>query len=285
MSKAKEEYVSVVFQGVAGAHSHMSLSIFAEQYNLPILPLPQEGFFDDVFKTIISKTGVGWLPIENSYAGSINQTIDFLRSNNVSVVAGFDHPVSHCLAAISGTHKNDVQKVFSHPQALLQCQKYLDTHNYQPEAYNDTAAAARFIRDKKDSSLACLCSALAVKEYGLEMLQESVQDNQGNTTRFLLVKVNGKSDVCSSWKLPTPEKTIIIFETLGGCSALYDVLGLFKKYHISISKISSRPTSKEAFSYFFYSEVEAVSSKNPYLTKLIEELDRVTQSYKIVGEY
>ncbi len=276
--------IPVVFQGILGAHSHMSLLLFAQKKSFSLVGQPQEGYFDDVFQALLDDTGIGWLPIENSYAGSITQTIDFLRNAHVQVLAGYDHNVSHCLAAVPGSGVDTIKKVFSHPQALAQCKHFLQEKHYQAEAYNDTAAAARFVRDKQDKKIACLCSHLAADIYDLELLDSSVQDVTGNTTRFLLVADKNRIHEFDHLRSTNNSKTIIVFETLGGYSALHRVLSVFADRKINLTKITSRPTNQEAFSYFFYCEIEGVQSdKN--ISIALADLDSVTQSWKCLGEY
>lgn len=277
-------HIPVVFQGVAGAHSQVSLVNFSHKNNLDLLPQPQEGYFEDLFATLLEDTGIGWLPIENSYAGDIMQSIDFLRNNNVKVFAGYDHAVEHCLAAIPGADIDSIKRVFSHPQALSQCKKFLAEHNLQAESYNDTAAAARFVSEQADPTTACLCSSLAVEEYGLHMLAPSVQDDAANTTRFFLAIDVSRTDLIESLNFPRPSKTVLIFETLDNHAALYAVLEIFAKQGLSLAKISSRPTSEKAFSYFFYCEIHGTQDDSR-VAHAFTLLDAVTQSWKIVGEY
>ncbi len=195
---------TVAFQGEPGAYSQEAIfQHFGPQVSTVACPA-----FEDVFKAVEEgRATLGLLPVENSQAGSINQAFDLLLDHDLRVVGEVKLRVRHCLLAAPGTKQGDIKRVYSHYQALAQCERYLRTRGWEAVVAYDTAGAARDLAAKPEPGAAAIASALAAQTYGLEVLDTGIEDSHDNTTRFFLL---GREE-------PPPakvNKTSIVFATM-----------------------------------------------------------------------
>src|SRR5215204_5117582 len=174
----------IAFQGAAGAYSEM-----AAQRAWPGVETVSCEHFEDVFASVTAgQTSHGLLPIENSIGGSIHRNYDLLLEHDLPIVAETELQVVHQLMALPGTELSNIRRVYSHPQALAQCEVFLrGLPNVEIVATYDTAGSARLIRDQKLTDTAAVASARAAEIFGLAVVQAGIQDYRDNITRFLLV--------------------------------------------------------------------------------------------------
>lgn len=236
------------FQGTAGAYS--------ETAALRAWPGAQTvafDRFDDVFAAVASgQTSHGLLPVENSIGGSIHRNYDLMLEHDLPIVAETELPVVHNLLALPGTELGDVRRVFSHPQALAQCELFLQTlPGVEIVATYDTAGSARMISEGQIKDTAAIASARAGELFGLTSLKTGIQDYADNITRFLLISRDPRG------LGGTPDKTSIAFALHNAPGALFKALSVFALRDIDLTKLESRPARGRPWEYVFYADLAA----------------------------
>lgn len=229
--------MKVAFQGEPGAYSEKASR---ELLGPRISTIPYKSF-EDTFKAVASReVDYAVVPIENSLGGSIHTNFDLLLRYNLHIIAEHEFRVEHYLLAYPGVKKENIQKVMSHPQALAQCENYLRNWGVRQEQTYDTAGSAKMIKDQTLLDCAAIASDLAGETYGLEILDENIEDHENNFTRFLLLS---RTPVSSLVPPNMPAKTSIVFVIPNIPGALYRALACFTLRDIDFCKIESRPTS------------------------------------------
>ncbi|RZC76830.1 hypothetical protein C5167_000946 [Papaver somniferum] len=282
----------VAYQGVPGAYSEAAAG---KAYpNCVAIPCDQ---FEVAFQAVghwIADRAV--LPVENSLGGSIHRNYDLLLRHNLHIVGEVQLPVHHCLLALPGVRKEDLNRVISHPQALSQCESTLTKLglNVAREAVDDTAGAAEFIATHNLRDTAAIASSRAAELYGLQILADGIQDDSSNVTRFVML---AREPIIP--RTDRPFKTSIVFAHDEGMSVLFKVLAAFAFRNISLTKIESRPyknrpirvvgdastggTAKH-FEYMFYIDFEA-SMADPRSQKALSEVQEFTSFLRVLGSY
>lgn len=229
----------IVCQGVEGAYSHQAaLQLFHEA------PISFEGTWKQVFEAVQNgRAQFGVLPVENSAAGSVNGVYDLILRYRFYIVGATAVKVEHCLAV---WNRNDpVTAVTSHPQALSQCSEYIESHGLKAIEYSNTAAAAKYVAEEHPKGVAVLCSKDAAEQYGLTILEEAVQNEKNNQTRFIVIS---KEPI-----LPEDANKIsLCFSIPHTPGALHTVLERFAIRGLNMTKIESRPIPGSTFEYDFY---------------------------------
>lgn len=260
----------VLCQGVQGAYSHKAaLEIFP---NGDINFCPK---FEDVFVSIENdECDFGVIPVENSAAGSVNETYSLIMKYRYYIVSAIKLSVNHCLAVKKGT---DIKTVISHPQALMQCSEYISQNLYERKEFSNTAAAAEFVSKSSDYSIAAICSKEAAGKYGLEILKENIQDDKNNHTRFAVIS---KRPILTK----DADKISLCFSIPHETGSLFSVLQRFSLAGLNLSKIESRPIKGSDFNYDFYLDFTGnISEKqvSVLLSQLKDELIR----FDFLGNY
>jgi prephenate dehydratase len=239
--------MKIAVQGAAGAYSET-----AAQRGWPGSETVALDRFEDVFEAVASgRTSHGILPVENSIGGSIHRNYDLLLEHDLPIVAETELPVVHNLLALPGTALSDVRRVFSHPQALAQCEMFLHTlPGIEIVATYDTAGSGRMIRDGNLTDTAAIASLRAAEVFGLSVLQAGIQDYEDNITRFLIVGRDGRP-------LGQPDKTSLAFALHNGPGALFKALSVFALRDIDMTKLESRPARGRPWEYVFYADLSA----------------------------
>ena len=235
----RTEGAKVMCQGVPGAFSHKAALKFFGEISPSFEPTWKQ-VFEDVDT---GRADFGVLPVENSAAGSVTGVYDLILRYRFYIVGAVDVKVEHCLAA--GKATGTPVKAVSHPQALSQCSEYLESHNLQGVEWSNTAAAAQYVAQQCPPGVAAICSKEAAQEYGLTILQENIQNEAENTTRFIIISKEailpedaGKISLCFS----LPHVT----------GSLSNVLDRFAYAGLNLTKIESRPLPGKNFEYDFY---------------------------------
>jgi prephenate dehydratase len=234
--------VRVAFQGERGSYSHEA----CERYfgtRIAVRPLRT---LRDVFHAVeLGHNVFGIVPVENSYEGSINETYDLLASTTSKVCGETQVRVRHCLIGKSGTGADEITSVYSHPQALAQCARYLRTHRMEPVPTYDTAGSVKLIKTMRSRKVAAIASRRAAELYSMQIIAEGIEDSGVNYTRFLVL---GKKAAPRSGD----DKTSIIFGVEHKPGSLYRVLQALSRSGINLTRIQSRPVKNTPWQYNFY---------------------------------
>lgn len=236
--------MKIGYQGVNGAFSQMALrKFFAEQAHEEIGYSSFTDMFADVQKGVLD---YALFPVENTTTGIIARTYDYFQYYDVHAIGEVIVPVRQNLMAHEESKLEDIREVYSHPEALSQCQGFLNRHpEMKPVVYEDTALSAKYIREEGDIHKAAIASDLAADLYDLQILEAEIQDNDLNMTRFLVV--SRKED----YPFDADKVSIrIVLKHVPG--ALYHALGIFASKNINVVKLESRPIVGELFEYCFY---------------------------------
>jgi len=266
--------LKVAFQGELGAYSEMAVYSFFGQ-EVDVKPCKS---FDDVFKSV--KTGdvdYGVVPIENSIEGSVNRTYDLFLEYDLKVRGEIIIRISHCLIAHKGTEIIQIKTVYSHPQALAQCRKFLEQHKLNAISNFDTAGSVKMIKEEQLTDAAAIASERAAQIYDMSILAREIEDLKNNSTRFFVLD---KQDAPYSGE----DKTSIIFAAKSIPGALYKVLKEFADKNINLTKIESRPTKQTPWEYHFYLDFEGHRTETK-CQQALENIKDKTIFIKILGSY
>lgn len=217
------------------------------------------------------------VPIENSLEGSVTEAYDLLLRSTVKVNGEIILRIVHSLIGHTGVRKEDIRRVYSHPQALAQCRRYLRILRVETIATYDTAGSVKMLKGKKESDSAAIASRAAAETYGMDVIEEGIQDEESNYTRFFLLSRHEAE--------PTGEdKTSIIFSASHVPGSLYKALEEFANRGINLTKIESRPTRQKPWEYFFFLDFEGhKNDKN--CREVLETISKRTDFLKIIGSY
>ena len=234
----------LAYQGEPGAYSEAAARLYSPHADT--LPCKT---FDEVFDAVMQKRAThGIVPMENSIGGTIHRNYDLLVDHEIPITGEVELDVVHCLQALPGTKIEDVKIVYSHPQALAQCEQYLKALGVTVEAVYDTAGGAKLVAEQQLKGAAALASRRAAEVFGLEVLQEAVQDFEYNITRFFVI---GGAQPAEA------NKTTIVFALPSTPGSLFKALSVFALREINLSKLESRPMRGRPWEYLFYVDIEA----------------------------
>ena len=270
----------VAFQGIEGAYSHLaSKEFFSDEPDRTIFTGCMT--FADVIKAVEDgKASYGVLPIENTTAGSINQVYDLLTRAHVYIVGEEIYSIDHCLLGLKSIPLSHLTRIYSHPQALAQCEHFLaGLHHCEQVPFNDTAMAVQKIKTDGDPFHAAIASDEAGRLYGITILARNIADERVNLTRFLVVatepvQVDGGG----------ASKTSLVIGIRHQEGALLEALSVLHGAHINLTKLESRPKPGSPFEYLFYIDFEG-SITEDRVKAALGELRRATSFLKILGSY
>jgi prephenate dehydratase len=267
--------MKVAFQGERGAYSEIAARrLFGEK----LKPIPCRTF-DEIFAAVDrGRIPCGIVPLENSLAGSILQNYDLLLRHHLTIVGEVSQRITHNLIAHPGTTISSIRQVYSHPQALMQCAKYL-SHLKRAEkipAY-DTAGAVKLIKERGLKDAAAIASQLAAEIYGMEVLQQGIENDPENYTRFVVLKKKTRPS-------RNAKKTSIVFSLRNMPGALFKSLSVFALRDIDLLKIESRPLHGKPWEYFFYVDLAGnIRKKN--CQNALQHLSEIATYLKVLGSY
>ena len=272
VSEISRKKKRVAYQGLPGAYAELAArKSFPDDCRF----LPSESFRSTVESVLSGEADFAVLPIENSSYGAVADNFDLLLQFPEAVILGECFlPVEHVLMALPGGTLSGIRRVFSHPQALAQCESFFREHpGIEAVPMRNTAEAARRVRESGDRELAALASENAAELYGLSILQRAVNQQKSNTTRFLIV---GKEKIYERGA----ERLSLSFELSHRPGALYQVLGSFLFNDLNLSMIQSRPVPDRPFEYRFFVDVMGNLS-DPDVRNALSELP----GFRILGNY
>lgn len=265
----------IVFQGAEGAYSQAAMEkYFGENIN----SFHVQTFRDAMEAIEEGSADFAVLPIENSSAGAVNEVYDLLMEFENYIVGEVFLPIDHTLAGLPGTNLNEIERVYSHPQALMQSAKFLDEHrDWQQISVANTAIAAKKVLEDQECKKAAICSKYAAEFYGLEVLEEKINHNQNNATRFIVV-TNQKIFLKDATKIS------ICFECAHESGSLYHLLSHFIYNDLNMIKIESRPVEGRNWEYCFFVDFEG-NMADGAVKNAIRGLREEARSLKILGNY
>ncbi|MFA5917125.1 MAG: prephenate dehydratase [Candidatus Gracilibacteria bacterium] len=275
--------MKIYYQGFPGAYSDKASIEIASELNIEKDNIFGLSTFKDVFDKI-NHGDIGVLPIENSYAGSIYENFYHILSGDYQIIGELNLDIDHCLLANTKDIK-DIKYVYSHPQALAQCQNYIEKHGFTPVIYSDTAGAAKFVEESKRKDIASISSGLCSSIYSLNILDKNIKDQEGNTTRFFVIvskEVYEKNK--KKLSLKRNGKISITFKTKNSPSALYKCLGAFATRFINLTKIESLPAKQNRFEYIFWIDFQSNLDEN-IINDALDELKFFSRDLVVLGNY
>lgn len=266
----------VAFQGEPGAYSEAAAQRFAP--GADVLPCPS---FEEVFRTVEARTAaLGVLPIENSIGGTIHRNYDLLLEHALQIVGDLELRVVHSLIALPGTAIDQIKTIYSHPQALAQCDKYLRSlPGVEVVATYDTAGSAKLIKDRQLKGAAAIASERAAAVFELAVLESGIQDFSDNITRFLVVAPAS----AGAGTRPT-NKTTVVFTLANEAGALFRALSVFALRGIDLTKLESRPIPGRPWEYLFYVDL-AVGAEDPRCDRALAHLAEFAPMLRNLGSY
>ncbi|MCX8191396.1 MAG: prephenate dehydratase, partial [Nitrososphaerales archaeon] len=236
----------VAFQGERGAYSEeAAIKYFGSEVNVVACKTMAEVFA----KVGNNEVDYGIVPVENSIEGSVNETYDLLVDTKLKISGELNLRIIHCLIAHPNVDIQDIKVIYSHPQALAQCKKFLNGLNCEVISAYDTAGSVKMIKEKGLIDAAAIASERSSEIYGMKILKKGIEDSLDNYTRFLILSHNDSPFTGN-------DKTSIIFSTKHVPGALYNALREFAVRGINLTMILSRPTKKTPWEYNFFVDFE-----------------------------
>lgn len=268
---------TIAFQGELGAHSHAAC-LEAFPSDTP-LPCPT---FEDAFAALLEeKADLAVIPIENSVAGRVADVHHLLPSMEISIIGEHFSRIHHQLLVLPGTHLGDLHTVSSHVHALGQCRKVIRELGLSPIVAADTAGAARELCETGDNTRAVIASKLAASLYGLEVLRHNIEDEDHNTTRFLVMSKQGAHGQTSAITAPI---TSFLFRVRNVPAALYKGLGGFATNGVNMTKLESYQPEGLFSATEFYADIEG-NPEDRAVRLAFEELSFFSTFVRILGVY
>ena len=275
--EAKEivtDQAKVVFQGAEGAYSYAAMN---EYFGEAVDSFNVDSFRDAMDALEEGRADFAVLPIENSTAGIVSEIYDLLTEYENYIVGEQIIKIEHCLMAVPGTKMEDITRVYSHPQSLMQSANYLRKKPWQQISMQNNAFAAKYVKDAGTLDQAAIASEAAAQIYGLEILEKGVNDLKGNSTRFIIV-TNQKVFKDDAGKIS------ICFELNHQSGSLYHILSHFIFNGLNMTKIESRPIEDRNWEYRFFIDFEG-NLKESAVKNALRGIREEARNLKILGNY
>jgi prephenate dehydratase len=264
----------VAFQGERGAYGEMATLQYFPKATL----IPKKSFQDVFDAAGDGEVDYGVVPVENSIEGSVNEIYDLLLQTRMPVIGEVYQRVRHCLIANRGTKK--IRFAHSHPQALAQCRGYLQRKKIEPVPAYDTAGAVKMIKENGMLDSAAIASRRAAELYGMQIIDEGIEDRKNNYTRFLVLSAKKAKGGANG----RGYKTSMIFSVKHVPGALFGIVGEFAIRRINLTKIESRPTKETPWEYNFYVDFEG-HAQDRTVKEALRSIRPKTSYVKILGSY
>ncbi len=232
----------------------------------------------EVFRAVeTSRVAFGVVPVENSYEGSINETFDLLATTTSKVCGEVEVRVRHCLIAKPETRQSNITTVYSHPQALAQCARYLRAHKLEAVPTYDTAGSVKLVKAMRSRGVAAIASRRAAQLNSMQMISEGIEDSHANYTRFLVL---GRRTAPQTGN----DKTSIIFGVEHKPGSLYRALKALSRRGINLTKIESRPVKRKPWEYNFYVDFHG-HIRDKVCRNALRDLRKRSTFVKVLGSY
>lgn len=263
----------VAYSGVEGAFAHIAAGrIFPESDRVSHRDF--KAAYDAV---ACGECDAAVLPIENSYAGEVGQTMDLIFSGTLFINGIYELEIHQNLLGLPDATAEDIRRVISHPQALSQCHDHIKLRGFATEEVSNTALAARTVAESGDKSLGAVASAETAAIYGLKVLEANINKSGENTTRFaVLSKVKAAS--------PALPSTVLMFTVKHEAGSLAGAIGIIGKYGYNMTALRSRPMKKHSWQYYFYVEIDGTTDTENG-KRMLAELNGVCDRLKVAGTF
>lgn len=266
--------MKVAFQGERGAYSEEA----ALAYFGPSVEFDPCRSLREVFERVENRRADDAIvPAENSLEGTVSQTYDLLLTKNLQIVGETVYPIRHCLLVLPGVTLKSVSAVHSHPQALAQCQEYLERLGVQSIATYDTAGSAKLISEQGLTKVAAIAGSRAAEIYQLEILARDIQDLPENLTRFFIL---GTTQTSPSGR----DKTSVVFAVKHEPGTLFQAIKQFADRKLNLTKIESRPIKGKPWEYHFYVDFEG-HRDDRVVAQALKAIEHVTTNLRVLGSY
>ena len=265
--------LKVAYSGVEGAFAHIAAGRILPDSN----KVSYRDFKSAYDSVVNGESDVAVLPIENSYAGEVGQTIDLIFSGGLFINGIYELEIHQNLLGLPDATVEDIKKVTSHPQALSQCHDYIALRGFDTEDANNTAVAAKAVASRNDKSLGAIASVETAEIYGLKVLEANINKSGENTTRFaVLSKVRATDSALSN--------SVLMFTVKNEAGSLANAISIIGKYGYNMTALRSRPLKKHSWQYYFYLEIDGTTETEAGI-KMIEELNKVCDKLKVAGTF
>jgi prephenate dehydratase len=270
----------IAYAGEPGAFAEdAAIAAFGDAPRMPV------GGFREVFEAVTrGDAGVGVVPIENLVNGSVREVYDLLLEHELAITDEVLVPVDLCLAALPGTGIDDVERVYSHIQALGQSERFLRRRQWNLLTTYNTAGAGKFVVEQDDRAAAAVLSRRAAAQLGLTVLAGSIQDVPDNRTKFLVLATDVAPADGISHDDARPFRTTIAFGVRNEPGTLLQALRVFAERSINLSKLESRPSREAAWEYVFWADLDAARAESNTAAAL-DELTVVATMVRVFGTY
>ncbi len=270
----------IAIQGRIGSFHDIAAHLYFEGEQVQVICCAT---FEEVYQQIQSDpTVIGMTAIENTIAGSLLHNYELLRDSGTTVVGEHKLHIKHCLCCLPEDDWDTIEEIHSHPVALMQCREFLAKHSQMRAVETeDTAGAAENIKAKSLRGCAAICHASAAELYGMKVLEDSIEDNKHNFTRFLVVCDPRKADFMRP--LDKTDKSSLVFSLPHEEGSLSKILTILSFYNINLTKIQSLPIIGHEWEYLFY--VDVTYNNLIRYRQSIDAITPLTKELKILGEY
>lgn len=265
--------LNVAYSGVEGAFAHIAAGrIFPGSQRI------SHKDFKTAYDSVVSgECDVAVLPIENSYAGEVAQTIDLLFSGDLVINGIYELKIHQNLLGIPGATIDDIKKVTSHPQALAQCRDYITMRGFDSDESTNTAVAAKIVKEANDKSFGAIASVETAEIYGLKVLEANINKSVENSTRFAVLS---KAEATS----PALTSSVLMFTVKHEAGSLANAISIIGKYGYNMTALRSRPLKKHSWQYYFYVEIDDRLDTS-YGKAMLQELGEMCDSLKVAGTF
>lgn len=271
--------MKIGYLGPDGTYCYEAMKKYMRKCNIEAEKIPYNNITDTILGIKNGEIDKCVVPIENSIQGSVLETMDTLREKEgLYIQSRIVIDIKHHLMSTKKYKPEEIKKIYSHPQALAQCRKYIHKNypNCEIKQVSSTALAAEKILNEENC--ACICNEACREIYNLEDLDQNIQDVQNNQTTFIVISKEKNND------LKGEVTTSIFFSVYSKPGELYKVLGLFNIFEVNLNKIESRPAKTKLGEYIFWVDFEADENWD-YIKILLEQIDKRCSYFRCLGTY
>mgnify|MGYP003449916112 FL=1 len=274
--------IKIAIQGTLGSFHDIAAHRYFEGEEIELICCAT---FEDVFNAVQKDSKViGLAAIENTIAGSLLHNYELLKQSNLQIVGEHKLRISHCICCLPDEDWNDITEVNSHPIALMQCRDFLSRHpRMKVVEAEDTARSAEIIKMNNQKGHAAICARSAAEMYGMKVLEDGIETNKHNYTRFLVIADPWQVDELNRGKNLQTNKASLVFTLPHAEGSLSQVLSILSFYRINLTKIQSLPIIGREWEYQFY--VDVVFDNLLRYKQSVAAITPLTKELKILGEY